>query len=324
MAVDVTAFTALAREEFMKGKIAAEERVMPASYDNFVTKIPSKVRVETHTYMSNLPRLREFKGYSPGTRLTNTPYTVSNLSYRIGPVTVTKEDLDDDQIGGYMMTINGLPAQGQKDIGFKILDKLAAGTTDTCFDGTAFFANSHTVGSGDNLLTANNASNDAVTHKIVALVLTNPSIKPLIFQDRESLSSLQTDADTPQAAKQREYEYWADARFGLAYGFWWDAIHVTITDTPTLAEINTQIRDIINAFRGFTLPKGADVDSAMYVHEGWVPDSSNFYLLCNMALGELLQTSATSELIASGTSGATVTNEYRNKFTVVPTSALGA
>ena len=47
---------------------------MPADYDSFVTKIGSKVRVETHTFMSNLPRLRLFKGYSPGVRLTNTPY----------------------------------------------------------------------------------------------------------------------------------------------------------------------------------------------------------------------------------------------------------
>ena len=52
---------------------------------------------------------------------------------------------------------------------------------------------------------------------MIGLVLTNPAIKPLIFQDRESLSALQTDADSPQAAKLKEYEYWADCRFGLAY-----------------------------------------------------------------------------------------------------------
>src|SRR3990167_8603022 len=140
MAVDVTAFSALARAEFMQGKLAVENRVMPAGYDAFTTTLPSTVRVETHTYMSNLPRLREFKGYSPGTRLTNTPYTVENKEYRIGPVTVRKTDLDDDQIGGYMLSVKGLAAQGQKDIGFRILDKIADGATDNCFDGSAFFA----------------------------------------------------------------------------------------------------------------------------------------------------------------------------------------
>lgn len=324
MAVDVTAFTAQARAEFMRGKIEADMRVMPAEYDAFTTKLPSTVRVETHTYMSNLPRLREFKGFNPETRLVSTPYTVENKEYRIGPVIVRKTDLDDDQVGGYMLTINGLPKQGEKDTGFKILDKLVAGTTDTCFDGTAFFANSHTIGSGDNLITADNAGNDAVTHYMIGLVLTNPAIKPMVFQDRESLSSLMTDADTPQAQFTKEYRYWADARFGLAYGFWWDAVHLTITDTPTLTEAQSHVEALVNQFRTFTLPKGDDLDSALYVHEGWMPESSNFYILCNMKMGELLYTIQSESLIAAGTTGATITNKWKNRFKVIPTSALGA
>lgn len=328
MAVNVTAFSALARSEFMDGKIAADMRPMPISFDNFVTTIPSTTRIETHTFMSNLPRLREFKGYSPGEGLTNTPYTGENKEYRIGPVKVRKTDLDDDQIGGYLRSIKALPAQGQKDIGFRILDKLAAGTStaaaDLGFDGAAFFAATHNIGSGNNLMTADNTGNDGVTHKILAMIPTNPVIKPLMFQDRESLSELLTDAETPQAAKQKEFEYWADCRFGLVYGFWWDAILLTITDTPTLTELIGHIRDIVNRFRSFTLPKGADLDSAMYVHEGWMPSATELVLLCNMGLGELLSTVRTESLIAAGTSGATVTNQYREKFTAIPTSALGA
>lgn len=324
MAVDVTAFSALARAEFMKGKLDVEGRVMPAKYDTFTTTIGSNVRVETHTFMSNLPRLREFKGYSPAVRLTNTPYTVANLEYRIGPVSVRSTDLDDDQIGGYLMSVNALPKQGQKDIGFKILAKVASGTSDLCFDGTAFFADSHTVGSGDNLMTANNASNDGVTHKIVAMVLTNTAFKPVLFQDRQSLTSLQTDADTPQAAKVKEYEYWADCRFGLGYGFWWDAIHMTITDTPTLTELDTHLTDICDRFRTFTLPKGADVDDSLYVHEGWVPEASNFTILCNLGLAQRLDKLRTTDLVASGTGGAVVNNQYQGKFELIPTSALGS
>ena len=324
MAIDVSAFSALARSEFMQGKLAAENRVMPATHDPFVTRLSSTVRVETHTYMSNLPRLREFKGYSPGTRLTSTPYTVENKEYRIGPVTVRQTDLDDDQIGGYMLSVKGLPEQGKKDIGFRILDKLADGTTDTCFDATTFFANSHTVGSGDNLITANNASNDAVTHYMIGLVLTNPTIKPMIFQDRESLATLQDDTADALSKKLKEFEFWADCRFGLAYGFWWDGVHMTITDTPTLTEAADHIEDIVTQFRTFTLPKGADVDDAMYAHEGWVPEKSNFYILCNMSMGELLSTLSTESLVAAGTSGNTITNKWRDKFTLIPTSALGA
>lgn len=323
MAVDVTAFSAMARAEFMEGKLAADERPIPANFDQFTTKMSSTTKVETHTYMSNLPRLYEWKGVNAVTKLVDHTYTVANKEYRIGPVGVRKTDLDDDQVGGYLRSINALPMRAQKDIGHRVLAHLAAGTTNLCFDGSAFFANSHTFGTGDNLDTADLAANDGVTHKIIAMIVENPAVKPVIFQDREALSSLLTDAETPQAALQKEYLYWCDTRFGLAYGFWWDAYHLTITDTPTIAEIlETLIPQLINGFRAFTLPKGKDTDDTLYIHEGWVPDASNFVLLCNLKLGELLSKAVTITQYAN--SSGNIDNVYTNKATVIPTSALGA
>lgn len=322
MAVDVTAFSAMARAEFMNGKMAADEKSFPANYEPFTTKMASTTKVETHTYMSNLPRLARFKGYSPGVRLMDKTYTIPNYEWRIGPVVVRKTDLDDDQIGGYLRTVNALPGRAQKDVGHQILAHLAAGTTNLCFDGTAMFANSHTFGSGDNLDTANYASNDGVTHKVIALITDNSAIKPVLFQDREPLSALQTDAQTPQAAKLKEYEYWADCRFGLGYGFWWDAYHMTITDTPTVGECYEMVRQIINGFRTFTLPKGRDSDDTLYIHEGWYPQASNFFLCCNLKLAEILNTALTISQYVTSTGN--VDNVYKGVATVVPTSALGA
>jgi phage major head subunit gpT-like protein len=322
MAVDVSVFSAAARSEFMKGKMAAEERVIPAAYDLFTTKVPSTTKIETHTYMSALPRLYEFKGQSFATRATDYKYTVTNREWRIGPVSVRKTDLDDDQIGGYLQLINGLPQQGQKDIGWEVLKHLANGTSTKCFDETNFFADSHNVGTGDNLMTANYASNDGVTHKVIALNLTNPIFKPVLFQDRESLSELMTDADTPAANKLKEYEYWADTRFGMGYGYWWDAIHLTVTDTPTIPEIiENMVPDIVNRFRTFTLPKGADTDVAQYVHENWMPDASNLVFLCNLQLAEQLTTAISRSQYEAGTAGK-LDNVYQNKITIIPTSSL--
>lgn len=321
MAVDVNAFSAMARTEFMDGKMAAEGNVMPAGYDRFTSIVPSTTKVETHLYMSALPRLYEFKGYSPSVRVTDYEYTVTNKEYRIGPIQVRKTDLDDDKTGGYLKLINGLPAQGQNDIGWRVLSHLANGTANTCFDGSAFFANSHNVGVGDNLDTANMASNDGVTHKIIALNLSNPVFKPVLFQDRESLSGLMTDADSPQAAKLKEYEYWADCRFGLGYGYWWDGIHLTITDTPTVDEVvETLIPQLVNRFRTFTLPKGRDADDSLYVHENWMPTADNFVLLTSMQLAEVVTTAISRSQYKTGSS--TLDNIYQNKATVIPTSSL--
>lgn len=320
MAIDVTSFSAMARAEFMKGKMEADDKPYPSDFSSFVSTISSTAKVETHTYMSNLPRLQRFKGYSPAVRLVDKTYTVENVEYRAGPVSVRKTDLDDDQIGGYLQTINNIPSRAKKDVGHEILKHLALGTTNTCFDGTAMFANSHTFGSGDNLTTYNCASNDGDTHKIIAMIVDNSAIKPVIYQDREALESLMTDADTPQAALLKEYQYWADCRFGLGYGFWWDTIHMTITDTPSVAECYDIVETLINAFREFTLPKGRDTDDTLYIHEQWKPQPANFKLACNLQLAQILQRALAITQYVSSTGN--VDNVYKDVAEVIPTSAL--
>jgi phage major head subunit gpT-like protein len=319
--MEVSQFTAMARQEFMRGKQAADEKPVPAAHEMFTTVMPSTTKVETHTFMSNLPRLEEFNGYTPFVGLVSKEYTVTNKEYRVG-VRVKKTDIQDEQLGGYMTSINGLATRAKKDIGHKILSHLALGTTNLCFDGSAFFANSHTVGSGDNLDTFDADASDGATHKIIALVVDNPSIKPVIFQDREPLSGLQTDANTPQAELVKDYQYWVDGRFGLGYGFWWDSLHLTITDTPTVPECYEIVEQIINLFRTFTLPKGKDTNDALYVHEGWDPNPQNFVLACNLKLGVILRRALKITQYQSATGN--VDNVYQDVATVVPTSALGA
>ncbi|QEG28976.1 Mu-like prophage major head subunit gpT [Gemmata obscuriglobus] len=319
--MEVTQFTALARAEFAKGKLAADEKPFPANHEPFTFRLDSKSKVETHTYMSNLPRLTEFKGYTPFARLVNKEYTVANKTFRVG-VSVKKEDVDDDQTGGYMSTIQGLPTRAKKDTGHLILAHLAAGASTKCFDGTNFFANSHLFGTGDNLDTFDAASNDGQTHKIIALITDNPVVKPVLFQDREPLSALDTDADEANARKQKEYEYWVDCRFGLGYGFWWDAIQLTISDTPTVAECYAIVEQLINGFRSFKLPKANDVDDELFVHEGWDPAPGNLVLACNLKLGIILKRAlALTQYTAPG---GNVDNVYKDVATVLPTSALGA
>ena len=326
MAVDVTTFAAQARTEFAMGMEGAYEKPIPAAYDLFTTTYPSSVKVETHTYMSNLPRLQRFKGYSPGVRLEDNTYTITNFPWRIGPVKINLDDLDDDQGGGYLRQINRLPARGQKDLAHEALSYLAAGTSNLCFDGTALFANSHTWGSGDNLMAGSgdlmdNAGNDGVTHYIIALVTDNSDMKPLILQQREEIKAYD-DFDSADAQKRREAEFWGHGRFGFGYGMWWDAIHATVTDTPTVAECYTMIESIINRFRTFTLPKGDNIDTTLYAHEGWEPTAQNFVLLCNLKLGQILKRALSISQYVASTGN--VDNVYQNVATVLPTSALGA
>jgi phage major head subunit gpT-like protein len=322
MAVDVSAFSALAKAEFQNQLMAVYAKPYPAEISQLVDEYPSTTAVETYPYMTNIPRLRVFKRDSPAVQLAADKWTVANVTYRCGPVVVQKETLDDDQVGGYLRAISALPMGAQKDIKYKILATLAGGATNTCFDGTAMFASSHTIGTGNNLMTADNASNDGITHKIIAVVNDGPA-KPVLFQNRESLKDLM-DNYTPQALKAREFEYWADTRFGVACAAWFTSVLMTITDTPTLPELTTIVLSMFNRLRTFTLPKGSDTDDALYFWEGFTPSSESVTLLCNLQLATLLETIRDSALIASGTGGGVVTNYLFNKFKVIPTSALGA
>src|ERR1700682_5796860 len=109
MAVDVSAFSSLARAEFQNQLISAYARPYPADIDALVDEWPSKVAVETYAYMSTIPRLRVYKRDSPAVPLVADKWTVPNVTYRQGPVVVQKETLDDDQIGGYLKSIAAMP-----------------------------------------------------------------------------------------------------------------------------------------------------------------------------------------------------------------------
>lgn len=322
MAVSVSEFSALAKAQFQNQLMEAYARPYPADIDQLVDEYPSTVAVETYPYMTNIPRLRVFKRDSPAVQMVADKWTVANVTYRAGPVVVQKETLNDDQVGGYLKGIAALPAGAQKDIKYKILAQLGNGATNPCFDGTSMFATAHTIGTGNNLMTANSASGDAITHKIIASITDGPA-RPVLFQNREPLHSLQ-DNGSPEAEKAREYEYWADTRFGVACAAWFVAVQITVTNTPTLTELTTDILAMFNRLRTFTLPQGATVDDPLYFHEGWTPASGNVTLLCNLQLATLLETIRDSALIASGTGGGVVTNYLANKFKVIPTSALGA
>ena len=132
-------------------------------------------------------------------QLASQTWTVTNQTWRLGPVVVQKETLDDEQINGYLRSIGALPAQGQKDIKYLLLSQLANGLTNICFDGSAMFASAHNIGTGNNAMTATSASDDGVAHKIIVCITDGPA-RPLLFQNREPLSDL-NDNGSPQCAR---------------------------------------------------------------------------------------------------------------------------
>ncbi len=233
-----------------------------------------------------------------------TKYTVPNLTYT-AEFEALLEDLDDDQVDGLKMQAAALARGAQEWSTIQSLVNLAAGQTTTCFDGTNFFASSHTIGTGNNIVNATVASTDGITHAMVVLVHANKFVKPLLWQNREA-AKFRTDAGSEVSEKTRLVKWWTDLRGAAAFGFWWDAVLVKFPDTPTVIETQTAIGQANAAFRTFTYPKNLASDKNLYPHGQTVFNTDSVLIVCSSKIEHIVRQALTLSLIA------TTENWYQN------------
>jgi phage major head subunit gpT-like protein len=268
----------------------------PAPIEVALTEVPSKGRVENYPWLYPPPFLRQWKGYRRYAKLGETNYRVPNLTYT-AEFECLLEDLDDDQIDGFKRQAAAM-AQGAREYkGIQTLQTLALGQTTPCFDGTNFFASSHTVGTGNNIVSAAAAASDGQTHAMTALIVKNKVVKPLLWQQREG-PDFKTDAGSIDSSKTRMVKWWSDLRGAAAFGFWWDAILCKWANTPTVAEVQTALGTINARFRGFKYPTNQADDPAQYPHGQLVFDDSSLVIVCSTLIEHLVRQALTLSLIA--------------------------
>lgn len=323
-------FTQLLRTEYLQAQQAVYAQ-KPADTAAFMTQLPSTGRQENYTFGTMVARMKEFRGSREFQKFNAEAYSIVNKTYSNGFI-ANKEDVDDDKVGLYPMQAKQLVEQAKvfpDDLALQAL--CLRGTTDLAFDGQPFFSTTKNIGKvanggTGNILSYTAASADGAAYKLIFL-MNNGSvggIRPVVIQQREALSALETDAGTPQAEETREYKYWCTARWGVGYGFWWDALLVNITNTPTTSElldITTKARARIRAYR---LPSssltGNTADIARSPHDGMQFNPSNVTLLCGGQLETNIETLINAETLVQ--SGAPVTNIFRGKAKMIYTPYL--
>lgn len=310
----VDIFTAAMRTEFLTSFDATAE---PAQFENYTARIPSTARYENYAFLSPVPAVAQYFGRRRLGQIAEIKYTVANLEYD-SAFQVLLRDIQDDQVGGYKLKPQELAAKAKIFPCRLVLSTLAAGTTTPCFDGSNFFQTTHTVGTGSNNLTFNAASNDSVNHNLVVLINNGP-LKPMFYQDRKS-PDFQTDSGTPASQFAKEIRYWIDMEGAAAYGYWWNACLVRITNTPTITEMQTILGTVENQFRSFTLPSGLSGDLPEYVHEQHVFTERSTTLIVSGKLSNLARQVITQSVIIQG--GGPVTNIYQGWATPITTNFL--
>ena len=328
--MDINLFTAAMRTEFLRSSQAVAE---PAPVDKIITTVPSTARIENYSWMTPAPGISRYVGRRRKAQLDAIKYTVENREYD-GTLTVPIRDIEDDQVGGYKIRMADLTKKAGAPFRSQlVLSHLANGGTATCFDGSAFFATSHTIGSagsapygfggGGNALTYDAASNDGVTHRLIMLYH-GGDLKPLMFQNRKP-AQFNTDAGTPASIKAKEADYWIDLEAAAAFGYWWDAVRVTITDTPTLTELFAIIDGCRQCFRRFQLPKALDTDPNEYPHEQTQFGADNTTIVCSTGLEQLLNHALNEDRVGvsvAGSTGGITSNIYYKKFGLIATNRL--
>ncbi len=111
-------------------------------YEKVAMVVPSSGADETYGWLGQLPALREWIGEREIHNLTATGYTIKNKDYEL-TISVGRNDIADDKIGIYSPLFQEMGVSAKMHPDELIFSLFAAGFTNICYDGTAFFSNRH-------------------------------------------------------------------------------------------------------------------------------------------------------------------------------------
>lgn len=315
----VSILTTSMRTEF---NIAYEATAKPAAWKDYTQIIPSTARIEHYTWMSPSPGLALYAGHRRYGKVDTVRYSVENREFDAG-FEVLMRDIRDDQTGGYMQKPKELAERAKLFPGRWVIKHLAAGQSRTCFDGTSFFADTHTIGTGDNLLSATGTKNsDGLVYKI-AFLFTGGALKPLLWQNRMG-PDFETTGGTPQSKEAKTVRYWIDMEGEAAYGYWWDSVLTLCTNLPLVTEIHDIMQNAFTAFRSFQLPKSLNSEDGEYIHEQETFSQENMVIVGSTALEPIFKQALNQEWIPQSVGSSTVatTNLWQGSARFVPSAFM--
>jgi phage major head subunit gpT-like protein len=280
-------FTTKMRLEFINAYMATAE---PAPYEKYTTIVPSTARIENYSWMSPSPGIALYAGHRRYGKIDTIRYSVENKEFDSG-FEVLLRDIQDDQIGGYEIKPKELAERAKKWPSKWVINTLSLAKTLNGFDGSPFVATTHNIGSyatnGNQLSYTSSGSSDGKTYKLIALYH-GGLLKPMIWQARKQ-PEFMTTAGTPQSSEAKIVRYWIDMEGQAAFGYWWDAIWIDITNTPSVNDIHSMFALVEAQFRTFQLPIATPAEIPEYIHEQTVFSQENLTFAGSTGLGEALR-----------------------------------
>jgi phage major head subunit gpT-like protein len=140
--------------------------------------VPSEGEDEKHEWLGDPPQMAEHKTQGTGPRkitaLTGTGYTITNKVYDAS-MKFGRDALRRNRSGSFQKAIGRMADVAMHFPNKRVTELMTSGTSDTCYDGTAYFGNSHTArkdeGSAqDNLLAGTGTSTAQIATDIATAV----------------------------------------------------------------------------------------------------------------------------------------------------------
>lgn len=111
-------------------------------YEKVAMIVPSSGADETYGWLGQFPTLREWIGGREICNLTAVGYTIKNKDYEL-TIGVERNDIMDDKIGIYSPMFQEMGASAKMHPDELVFSLFAAGFTNNCYDGVAFFSDKH-------------------------------------------------------------------------------------------------------------------------------------------------------------------------------------
>ena len=199
----------------------------PSFHEQIAMVVPSNSRVNDYKFMLQFPMLQEWIGDRQIRSLAASNFQIVNRDYE-ATVEVDRNDIEDDQLGVYNPIVAELGRAAKQHPDFLMAKLLSEGFATACYDGKAFFATDHPVGSG---IQSNYGGGSGTAWYLLD---TTRAIRALIFQRRSMPQLVRQDRpDDENYFMRKKFRYGVDYRGAAGYGLWQMAYGSKDTLNPT-------------------------------------------------------------------------------------------
>lgn len=186
------------------------------------TIVPSSQKTQKYGWLGKFPSVREWIGARVVHALEQHEYSITEKPWEL-TIGVDRDDIETDNLGIYtpMFTEMGESTGSQWDT--LVFGLLKLGFSNLCYDGQNFFDADHPVldENGEPVSVSNTGGGSGTPW---FLLCTNKALKPIILQKRKDFEFVAKDRITDDTVfNNKEFQYGADARGNVGFGFWQQA-----------------------------------------------------------------------------------------------------